>query len=769
MEGALSHGESMAAELDALVDERTVDVQPDLDEDAFFSTREGATTLTNRYDLERAVPMEKKTHFREEERYWVNKPSAFVVIFHSRKENEKKYYLIEPYRTAIEADLQAFLTEKLRTAIKYAEEGVTIGGSDAERKAVIERETDRLLNRYDLYDASTGNGLQSSLEAWFDRADRDGWLGRIGRRLGLTGTGSGQKSGGLEGISARPESAILAEDEPKLNEYQVEKLHYLLTRDFTGYERIDGIKHDINVEDISCDGYESPVFVYHTDYEQLITNVRHGTEQLDDFVVKLAQRSGKGISKRQPQVDATLPDGSRAQLTLGTEVSDHGTNYTIRQFKDVPFTPVDLINWKTFSLEEMAFLWLCIENKKSLLFAGGTASGKTTSLNAVSLFIPSNAKIVSIEDTREVELPQRNWIASVTRPSFGQDEAGDIDEFDLLEAALRQRPDYIIMGEVRGEEGRTLFQVMSTGHTTYTTFHADNVSEVIKRFTTDPINVSKTLFTALDLVSIQASTRVRGKKVRRSRNITEIRRYDAENDEINVNDVFQWRPETDTYRSTAESTTLDEIKFDRGWSEGELQEQLFQRRVILAYLIEHGLDTYTEVAATIQAYINDPETLLALLANGELEAALDDLREMESVLIDVDPETEEMVPRPDPDEDILDTTAAILREADSDLFPDYRGVDATDLADLLPEMTVSESANEVAEDGFSVPDEQTGLEETPFETAKVETESTESTPTEGGTESTGSGSEETIETSASVSRGEDAEAAQDEPSEDDGE
>ncbi len=684
IESVLSYGESTATALDELVDERTGDVQPNLDEDAFFSTVSGVTTVTNRYDLERAVPMEKKTHFEEAERYWVNKPYAFVAIFHSRKENEKKYYVVEPYQTEVEADLRAFLTDKLRTAIKYAEEGVTIGGSDAERRSVIERETDRLLNRYDLYDASETDGVRSKLSGWVDLSERSGLLGRIGRRLGFSGTPEDETTEALDGISARPESAIVAENEPELNEYQVEKLRYLLSRDFTGYERIDGIKHDINVEDISCDGYESPVFVYHTDYEQLITNVSHGTEQLDDFVVKLAQRSGKGISKRQPQVDATLPDGSRAQLTLGTEVSDHGTNYTIRQFKDVPFTPVDLINWKTFSLEEMAFLWLCIESNKSLLFGGGTASGKTTSLNAVSLFIPSNAKIVSIEDTREVELPQRNWIASVTRPSFGQDEAGDIDEFDLLEAALRQRPDYIIMGEVRGEEGRTLFQVMSTGHTTYTTFHADNVSEVIKRFTTDPINVSKTLFTALDLVSIQASTRVRGKKVRRSRNITEIRRYDAENDEINVNDVFQWRPETDTYRSTAESTTLEEIKFDRGWSEVELQEQLFERRVILAYLIENGLDTYTEVAATIQAYINDPETLLALLANDELEAALADLREIESVLIDVDPDTESMVPRPDPDEDILETTGEILEEAAEELFPEYWGADAPNIADLLP-------------------------------------------------------------------------------------
>ncbi|MFB6109338.1 MAG: type II/IV secretion system ATPase subunit, partial [Halodesulfurarchaeum sp.] len=417
VESALSFGESRAEALQGLIEDRTVDVHPDLNEDAFFSTRSGATTVTNRYDLERAVPMTKKAHFVEEERYWVNKPYAFVVIFHSRKENEKKYYLVEPYRTPIESDLQEFLTEKLRTAIKYAEEGVTIGGSDEERRAVIERETDRLLTRYDLDGTAADRGLREAVAdaldvepgGILDRLSLQGSLDQLRDWLAPEREETDPESGSLAGIAARPEPALLAADDPTLNEYQVEKLRYYLTRDFTGYERIDGIKHDINVEDISCDGYESPVFVYHTDYEQLITNVTHGTEQLDDFVVKLAQRSGKGISKRQPQVDATLPDGSRAQLTLGTEVSDHGTNYTIRQFKDVPFTPVDLINWKTFSLEEMAFLWLCIENNKSLLFAGGTASGKTTSLNAVSLFVPSNAKIVSIEDTREVELPQRNW------------------------------------------------------------------------------------------------------------------------------------------------------------------------------------------------------------------------------------------------------------------------------------------------------------------------------------------------------------------------
>jgi len=731
IEDVLAHGAQRATELGEVRDERTVDVDPEFDEDAFFADARGATTVANRYDLEKAVPMPKKTHFREVERYWVDKPHAFVIIFHSRKENEKKYYVVQPYRTRIETDLVEFLTGKLRTAIKYDDESV-LDDDPGTRRRTIEHQTLELLERYGLYQppenpraaglsvlpSGTGDdadgGLLSGLDLDLgadaddaptpDRSERR--LARVARSLGLQ-PGSfggrfdrlfGGESGAagehsLDGIAARPEPAVLAEDSAALSDYQVEKLLYALRRDFIGYERIDGIKHDVNVEDISCDGYNSRVFVYHTDYEQLITNVAHGEDELDDFVVKLAQRSGKGISKRRPQVDATLPDGSRAQLTLGREVSDHGTNYTIRQFKDVPFTPVDLINWKTFSLDEMAFLWLCIENDKSLIFAGGTASGKTTSLNAVSLFIPSNAKIVSIEDTREVELPQRNWVASVTRPSFSDDDGGDVDEFDLLEAALRQRPDYIVMGEIRGEEGRTLFQVMSTGHTTYTTFHADSVGEVLKRFTTDPINVSKTMFTALDLVSIQTSTRVQGDKVRRNKSLTEINHYDAENDEINVQDVYQWQAEGDEFLKMGSSNTADDIRFDRGWTQAELDDELFKRRVVLAYLIDRGLNTYTQVAATLQAFINDEETILALMARDELERSLEDLREMESVKIDVDPEKEAMVPRPTPGEAVREICAEILDEAAAELWPDYRDLDDVDVADALLDV---ESAPDVA-------------------------------------------------------------------------
>ena len=333
--------------------QRSVNVSADLDEDAFFTDVEGNETLVGRDDLERAVPAEKKQHFREVERYWVNKPYAFVVIFRSEKENELKYYLVEPALNGVEEDLLEFLAEKLADAIKYSREAGRKNDSAADRAEVIAGETKRLLGRYNLVgdDVAVDLGLEagsrlstitdslSSIFAGSEAEDGDVDTGAAGSIYPPEAT-----LGAPAGLAARPRSAVVEEGYDDLTEYQVEKLLYYLRRDFVGYERIDGIKHDVNVEDISCDGYDAPVFVYHTEYEQTITNLVYDPESLDDFVVKLAQRSGKGISKRQPQVDATLPDGSRAQLTLGTAVSDHGTNYTIRQFKDVPFTPVDLIN-----------------------------------------------------------------------------------------------------------------------------------------------------------------------------------------------------------------------------------------------------------------------------------------------------------------------------------------------------------------------------------------------------------------------------------------
>jgi len=249
------------------------------------------------------------------------------------------------------------------------------------------------------------------------------------------------------------------------------KLQYFLIRNFIGWSRIDPLMKDPHLEDISCDGNKIPLFLYHRKYRNIKTNIAFESDVLNSLAITLAQRSGKHISTGSPMVDATLPEGSRLQLTLGTEVTTRGTSFTIRKFREEPFSPVELMEVGTFNADALVYFWLAIENNKSLLFIGGTASGKTTSLNAVSLFIPPVAKVVSIEDTREITLYHDNWIASVTREALS--EGGNaISMFDLLRAAMRQRPEFILVGEVRGVEAQTLFQAMNTGHTTFSTMHA---------------------------------------------------------------------------------------------------------------------------------------------------------------------------------------------------------------------------------------------------------------------------------------------------------
>jgi flagellar protein FlaI len=207
------------------------------------------------------------------------------------------------------------------------------------------------------------------------------------------------------------------------------------------------------------------------------------------------------------------------------------------------------------------------------------------------------------------------------------------------------------------------------------------------------------MFSALDLVSIQTQTRVQGRKVRRNKSLTEINHYDAENDEINVQDVYQWQAETDEFLKMGDSNTLEEIKFDRGWSEETLREEIFQRKLVLAYLIEQGLNTYTQVAASLQAFMNDPETILGLIADGGLERSLEDLREMESVMIDIDPAKEEMVPRPDPPEEIRTEAQGVIAEAES-MLAEYEGQPTPDLESAL---SADEPATDAATDGGEEP------------------------------------------------------------------
>ncbi|HML27053.1 MAG TPA: type II/IV secretion system ATPase subunit, partial [Methanomethylovorans sp.] len=349
-----------------------------------------------------------------------------------------------------------------------------------------------------------------------------------------------------------------------------------MIRDFLGFGRIDAIMRDMRLEDVSCDGPNTPIYIYHKAYNSVPTNVLFSDDdELDTFAIRIAQLCGRHISIANPLLDATMPDGSRIQITLGREVTTRGSTFTIRRFNENPITPANLVNFHTFSTAMMAYLWMAVDSSKSIVFVGGTASGKTTAMNAVSLFIQPEMKIVSIEDTRELNLSHPNWIPGVTRESFAGEERGSIQMYELLRASLRQRPEYILVGEVRGAEAYVLFQAMSTGHTTFSTMHADSVQSVVHRLENPPINVPRIMIQALDIVSIQAQVKER---VRRCKSLTEIVGVDPRTGELLTNEVFIWDAAKDSFQYSGRSYMLESIMENRGWNEEKLKDELKKRQ-----------------------------------------------------------------------------------------------------------------------------------------------------------------------------------------------
>jgi flagellar protein FlaI len=392
------------------------------------------------------------------------------------------------------------------------------------------------------------------------------------------------------------------------------KLQYFLLRNFVGWSRIDPLMKDPNLEDISCDGNKVPLFLYHRNYRNIKTNIAFESDVLNSLAITLAQRSGKHISSGSPMIDATLPDGSRLQLTLGTEVTTRGTSFTIRKFREEPFSPIELMDIGTFNADSLVYFWLAIENNKSLLFIGGTASGKTTSLNAVSLFIPPVAKIVSIEDTREITLYHDNWIASVTREALS--EGGNaINMFDLLRAAMRQRPEFILVGEVRGSEAQTLFQAMNTGHTTFSTMHAGSVDAAIHRLESEPLNVPRNMVQALNIISVQGLIYHGTERVRRVQEVVEIAGIDPTTGNLRVNNVFVYDPVKDKFSFTGRSQIYSDIAEKRGWTREQLESEIVIRKNLLEEMRKQGIKDYISVATLFHAYHIDAGEVLAHIAD----------------------------------------------------------------------------------------------------------------------------------------------------------
>ena len=404
-----------------------------------------------------------------------------------------------------------------------------------------------------------------------------------------------------------------------LSDVSKEKIMYYIIRDFLGYGKIDVLMYDPMIEDISCDAPRVPIYIYHRNYESLKTNISFSSEaELDSFVIQLAQKCGRHISIARPLMDATMPDGSRIQACLSREVSSMGSNFTIRRFREEPLTPSHLVEFNTISPEIAAYFWLAIENGASAVLAGGTASGKTTSLNALCLFIPPEMKIVSIEDTREINLPHPNWIASVTREGTAESgEGSKVGMFDLLKAALRQRPEYILVGEIRGEEAVVLFQAMATGHTVYSTMHADSIFSVVHRLEGDPINIPRIQLQALNIVAIQAMIRIGRKRVRRIKKIVEIVGIDPTTDDILTNEVFSWNPRKDSFDYYGKGHVLDNVAEQRNWTDKELNEEFTRRRDVIKWMVEKGIKNYIEVGEVIAAYYKDPESVMKRVRGSE--------------------------------------------------------------------------------------------------------------------------------------------------------
>ncbi len=402
-----------------------------------------------------------------------------------------------------------------------------------------------------------------------------------------------------------------------LNEESKQRILYHIIRDYVRFGPLDVLMSDENVEDISCDGVGIPVFIYHSKYESIRTDIRFDDEErLNSYIIQLGQRCGKQVSVSNPILDGTTPEGHRVQATYADEVSTRGSSITVRRFKKEPFTPIKIIKYNTASPEMIAYLWLMVENEKSSIVAGGTACGKTATLNSMTLFIPPGLKIVSLEDTREINLPHENWIPSTTRAGMTMSQGkgkdpGEVDMYDLVRNALRQRPDYIIVGEVRGEEAHDMFQAMATGHVTYSTMHADSVQSMVHRLENPPINCPRVLLTALSFVIIQTFARIDDEEVRRIQEITEIVAFEPENDELITNTVFQWDRSTDSYSYKGHSYNFDEIMTAKNLTQEEIDEEFENRVEVVEYMVEEDMVHYKEISKIVTSYYKEPEETLA--------------------------------------------------------------------------------------------------------------------------------------------------------------
>jgi flagellar protein FlaI len=411
---------------------------------------------------------------------------------------------------------------------------------------------------------------------------------------------------------------IIKETGLKLTQKSYGKVMYYIVRDFIGLNEIEPMMHDPYIEDIGCTGLDAPVYIIHRKFGSIETGlVYRDFERLSNFVIKIAERCGRYISYATPLLDGTLPDGSRVQASLARDITTKGPTFSIRKFRRNPFSVTDLVNMNTASAELMAYLWLLIEYGASVMICGGVSTGKTSLLNVLSMFIPREEKIISIEDTREINLPHENWIPSVSRAGFGipgptGKRYGEVDLFDLLKESFRQNPDYVIVGEVRGKEAYVLFQGMASGHPSIGTIHAGSIEDVMKRLESPPIELSPSLVESLDALIVMVNAKEKGKSARRVKEIVEVQGVDQKTGRVQTSTIFRWIPSDDLFEeSTLQSDLLQRISFEEGISMKEIKQEMESRKDFISWLQKNKIVQYNEVCDLINLYSKDRERVLS--------------------------------------------------------------------------------------------------------------------------------------------------------------
>lgn len=389
------------------------------------------------------------------------------------------------------------------------------------------------------------------------------------------------------------------------------KILYHAERDLVGFGKIDPLMRDPNIEDISCDGVDKPVYIWHRKYESIESNLRfYDDETLDNTVVKLVHMAGKHVSTAFPIVDASLPGKHRLAVCYRREITPFGTAFTIRKFREDPYSIIDLINIGTFSEEMAAYFWVALENNSSIMVLGGTAAGKTTALNALACLVKPGNKIITIEETAELNLPHDNWVSLIARQSYGLGGSGvgEVALFDLVKTSMRHRPDILIVGEIRGEEAYVLFQALATGHGGMATMHAENIDSAVKRLTSKPMEIAPAYIPLMNIViSIQRIHLIKNgekKAYRRVINVNEIVDFEKYRTPIS------WNPAQDIHETRLDkSVLLTSISQKSGVTKQELIEEIGKRKDVLHWMIEKNIRSYHDVAAIIGEYYARPNQI----------------------------------------------------------------------------------------------------------------------------------------------------------------